>query len=208
MLLLYALLLGLTVASSTTGSVTLVWDANTEPDVSTYVIQAASQSGGPYHDVLQTTHTSDTVTGLTSGTTYFFIVRAINSGGFWSGPSNEVRVTIPGVITPPPDDCAPVTGRYAVSIFLTSLLKTGSGGPGSRARLLFQLASPGAPITSVGVYADGGLVSRLTKGEDLTDDPGSWFTMPASGNYALSATATNSQGCTKTATYGSPLVVP
>jgi hypothetical protein len=176
--------------------------------VATYVIQGASQAGGPYHDVLYTTHTSDTATGLTSGITYFFVVRAIDDRGLWSGLSNEVSVTIPGVITPPPDDCAPVTGRYAVSIFLTSLLKTGSGGPGSRARVLFQLASPNAPITSVGVYADSALVSRITKGEDLTDDPGSWFTMPASGSYVLSVTAANSQGCTKTATFGPALVVP
>jgi hypothetical protein len=201
-----ALLLSVTVAGP--GGATLAWDANTEPNVSTYVIQVGTTAGGPYHDALYTTHTSDTVADLAAGTTYFFIVRAINAGGFWSGPSNEVRVTMPGVGAPPVDDCAPVTGRYAVSIFLTNLLKTGSGGPGSRARLLFQLASPGAPITDVAIYADGGLVSKRLQGVDLTDVPGSWFTMPASGSYTLSVTAKNNQGCTKTATYGPSLVVP
>lgn len=195
----------LTVTGVDTGSVTLAWDANTEPDLTGYTVQVAKKASGPYSDRLTTTETHATVDALDPGTTYYFVVRAINALELTSTPSNEVSATTPGL---PLDDCAPVTGRYAVSIFLTSLLKTGSGGPGSRARVLFQLASPNAPITSVGVYADSVLVSRLTKGDDLTDDPGSWFTMPASGSYVLSVTAANNHGCTKTATYGPPLNVP
>src|SRR5689334_14184621 len=102
----------LTVGGVTSSSVTLAWDANVEPDVDHYVIQKGSQAGGPYSDALTSTATSGIVAGLSAGT-YYFIVRAINTRGFWSAPSNEVSVTIPGQTV---DDCAPVTGRYAVSV--------------------------------------------------------------------------------------------
>jgi hypothetical protein len=186
-------------------SVTLAWDANTEPDLAGYVVQVATKAGGPYVDRLNTTATSGIVDALSRGTTYYFVVRAIDTLGLESTFSNETSFTVPGQ---PDDPCAPVTGRYAVSIFFTSLLKTGSGGPGSRTRVLFQLGSPNAPVTAITVAADTVAVAPTMRGENLTDVPGSWFTMPDHGTHQLSVTATNSQGCVRTANYSVPLVVP
>lgn len=193
----------LTVGGVTSSSVTLAWDANVEPDVDHYVIQKGSQAGGPYSDALTSTATSGIVAGLSAGT-YYFIVRAINTRGFWSAPSNEVSVTIPGQTV---DDCAPVTGRYAVSVFPTSLLKTGSGGANSKTRFDFQVASPNAPVTSVVIRAGGTILASMAGG-DLTALAGMWFTMPTSGTYTFSITAANNQNCSRTVTYNVPVVVP
>lgn len=196
--------LTLAVSGITSSSVTIAWDANTEPDVDHYVVQKGAQTGGPYSDALTTTTTSGIVAGLTAGT-YYFIVRAINTRGFWSAPSNEVSVTIPGQTV---DDCAPVTGRYAVSVFPTSLLKTGSGGANSKTRFDFQVASPNAPITSVVIKAGAGAVLASMTGNDLTALAGMWFPMPTSGTYTFNITATNSQNCSRTVSYNVPVVVP
>jgi hypothetical protein len=201
---LLCLLVSAAPASAQTASATLAWDANTEPDLVGYVVQSASQSGGPYHDSLTTTEIAASIEGLQPGTRYYFVVRAINALELTSTPSNEVSATTPGL---PLDDCAPVTGRYAVSVFPTSLLRTGSGGPGSKTRFDFQVASPSAPVTSVAVYADGAQLAAM-KGDDITALAGMWFPMPPSGTYTLSIAATNEHGCTKRVTYGLSLIVP
>jgi hypothetical protein len=199
------MLLGSAPVCAQTASMTLAWDANVEGDLAGYVVQLASQPGGPYQDRLTTTQTTAIVDGLQSGTTYYAVVRAINTLGLKGGPSNEVSATMTGL--PPADECAAITGRYAVSVFPTSLLRTGNGGPGSKTRFDFQVASPNAPVTGVAIYVNGAQIAAMS-GTDLTALAGMWFAMPASGTYALSITATNSRSCAKTATYGPPLVVP
>src|SRR5690349_9866465 len=146
----------LTVAVNTPSSVTMAWDAS--PDATQYVVQQGTQAGGPYVDAAWTSHTTETIAGLTPGATYFWIVRAV-AGGLWSLPSNEVSITMP--TGPTADDCAPITGLYAVSVNPTSLLFTGSKGPGSLARLDFQVASPNSPITRVTVAIDGAIVAPV-----------------------------------------------
>jgi hypothetical protein len=47
------------------------------------------------------TGTSATVSGLTNGTTYYFVVRTI-MGQFTGGPSSEVSATPQAPVTPPP----------------------------------------------------------------------------------------------------------
>jgi hypothetical protein len=193
-------------ASAQTGDARLAWDADADPAIFGYLVQVGTSPGGPYHEAVTVARTDGAPTavvkGLLVGVTYYAVARSIDVLGILSGASNEVAFTLGQL-----GDCAPITGRYAVSIFPSSLQLTGNGKAGSRARLLFQLASPNAPITFVAVYADGALVSRPQRGEDVTDSPGSWFTVPPRGTYTLSVIATNSQGCTRTVAYG-PLVVP
>lgn len=85
---------------STTGStsrtVTLAWNASTS-SVSGYRVYRAGTVGGPYTRI-----TSQTVTGLTygdssvsGGSTYYYVVTAINSQGIESGYSNEASVSVP-----------------------------------------------------------------------------------------------------------------
>lgn len=83
--------------ASPTGSVTLRWDPNTEPDLAGYKVYSSTLSG-LYGDPIATLPPSVTMyqsTGLVKGVTYFFVVSAYNSQGIESLPSEEVARTIP-----------------------------------------------------------------------------------------------------------------
>ena len=198
------LLLSVQVQNQST--VSLAWDANTAPNIQFYVVQQAQKQGGPYGGDLYVNGNTITaqVSNLTLGATYYFVVSAIDDRNLWSAKSNEVSITMP--VGPTADQCAPITGKYAVSVFPTFLLKTGSKGPGSRTRFDYQVASPNSPITSIIVGIDGAPASRQD-GKDLTNSAGQWFGMPPSGSHDLTLTASNDQGCTKTVSFGQ-LVVP
>jgi hypothetical protein len=73
----------------------LSWDVNSAPDLEGYKIYLATTSGGYGAPIatLSMNITSYTVTGLETGTTYFFVVTAYNSSGAESSFSNEVSKT-------------------------------------------------------------------------------------------------------------------
>jgi hypothetical protein len=83
-------------AAATRETAMLSWDANSAPNLEGYKVYLATASGG-YGAPIATVAmdmTSYTVTGLETGTTYFFVVTAYNSSGAESSFSNEVSKTI------------------------------------------------------------------------------------------------------------------
>jgi pectate disaccharide-lyase len=70
--------------------VALNWSASAS--ATSYNIKRATVSGGPYSTVGTAANTSFTNTSLTNGTTYFFVVSAVNSAGE-SGNSNQASAT-------------------------------------------------------------------------------------------------------------------
>jgi chitodextrinase len=54
----------------------------------------ATAIGGPYSQVGATTVSNFTVTGLISGTTYYFFVTAVDISGNTSGRSNGASATV------------------------------------------------------------------------------------------------------------------
>ena len=81
---------GLT-ATPGNAQVSLSWNAST--GASSYNVKRSTTSGGPYTTIATgVTSTSFTNTGLTNGTTYFFVVSAVNSAGE-SGNSNQASAT-------------------------------------------------------------------------------------------------------------------
>jgi fibronectin type 3 domain-containing protein/DNA-binding beta-propeller fold protein YncE len=92
-------------ASTTYGQVTLSWSASA--GAATYNIARSPSVGGPYTviatNISATTYSDTTVL---SGTTYYYVVSAVNSGGA-SANSTQVSATAP--VPPPP---APLIGWY------------------------------------------------------------------------------------------------
>jgi fibronectin type 3 domain-containing protein len=123
-------------ATSGDGQVSLSWDANS--GATSYTVKRATTSGGPY-DTLQAgvTATSFADTGVSNGTTYYYVVSASNLGGE-SANSAEVSAT---PLPPIPDAPATLTatpGNASVALFwseaqgadsYTVKRATTSGGP-------------------------------------------------------------------------------
>jgi len=74
--------------------VKLAWDANPEPDLS-YQVSYGLASGRQVTNAPLTAATETSITDLIPGTTYYFIVRAINQKGLMSPPSTELAYTVP-----------------------------------------------------------------------------------------------------------------
>jgi len=71
-------------------SVTLVWDANTEPDLAGYISHWGPGTG-VYTNACDVGNVTTTViSNLVENCTYYFVVTAYNTSGLESEPSNEV----------------------------------------------------------------------------------------------------------------------
>ncbi|MEW6181641.1 MAG: LamG-like jellyroll fold domain-containing protein [Bacillota bacterium] len=81
---------GLT-ATAGDAQVDLSWDTVSGAD--TYNVKRSTTSGGPYTTIAESvTSTTYTDTGVTNGTTYYYVVSAVNAGGE-SGNSSEASAT-------------------------------------------------------------------------------------------------------------------
>jgi fibronectin type 3 domain-containing protein len=66
-------------ATAGNAQVSLTWTASA--GATSYHVKRSTTSGGPYTQVAVPTTTSDTDTGLTNGTTYYYVVSALNAAG-------------------------------------------------------------------------------------------------------------------------------
>ena len=78
-------------------TVTLAWDANSEPDIAGYRLHYGTSSGIYTETIDVGNNTSATVATLTAGSTYFFVVTAYNTATLESEASNEVSARIPQI---------------------------------------------------------------------------------------------------------------
>ena len=77
-------------ASAGDKQVVLNWNASS--GAASYHVKRGTVSGGPYTQVAAPNVTTDTDTGLTDGTTYYYVVSAVNSAGE-SANSSQVSAT-------------------------------------------------------------------------------------------------------------------
>ena len=155
---------GLTATSISTTQINLAWVDNSSNE-SGFIVARSTMTGGPYTDVVTTAAnvTSYNNTGLAPATTYYYVVRATNSGGS-SANSAQASAT-----TASPAPAAP-SGLTATAVSSSQInlswvdnssnesnfilaRSTSSGGPYT------DIATLGANVTS---YNNTGLASATT----------------------------------------------
>jgi fibronectin type 3 domain-containing protein len=87
------------VATAGNAQVALTWTAVT--GAVTYNVKRATTTGGPYTTVGSPTANSYTDTGLTNGTTYFYVVSAVNANGESANSAQVSAVPAAPVVSPP-----------------------------------------------------------------------------------------------------------
>ena len=85
------------VATAGNAQVVLTWTASS--GATSYHVKRGMTSGGPYAQVGAPTSASYTGTGLTNGTTYYYVVTALNSAGETAN-STQVSATPVAPVTP------------------------------------------------------------------------------------------------------------
>ncbi len=90
-------------ATAGDGVVDLDWDDNGETDLAGYTVYRATASGGPYTALNGALLTASVYgdTGVTNGTTYWYVVTATDTSDNESGASGEVSATPQGGGEPP-----------------------------------------------------------------------------------------------------------
>jgi fibronectin type 3 domain-containing protein len=146
-------------ATAGNAQVVLTWSAST--GASSYHVKRATTSGGPYTQVSAPTATNFTNTGLTNGTTYFYVVSAVNSAGE-SANSAQASAT-PVAPTQPP---AAPTGLQATAGNAQVTLGWNSSA-GATSYHVKRGTTSGGPYTQVGAptttsFSDTGLINGTT----------------------------------------------
>jgi hypothetical protein len=75
------------------GSVTLGWSASKSTSVVSYNVYRGTASGGPYNRIASAVSTTSYTDTVASGTTYYYVVTAVDGSGSESAFSNEAFAT-------------------------------------------------------------------------------------------------------------------
>jgi Glycoside hydrolase family 44/Fibronectin type III domain len=105
---------GLT-ATPGNAQVGLSWSAST--GATSYNVMRGTANGGPYTTTSSPATTSYTDPGLTNGTTYYYVVTAVNANGT-SGDSNQASATPTGAATSVAVTVNVLTNRHAISPYI------------------------------------------------------------------------------------------
>jgi fibronectin type 3 domain-containing protein len=139
--------------------VSLTWTAST--GATSYHVKRSTTSGGPYAQVSAPTAANFTDTGLTNGTTYYYVVSALNAAGE-SANSSQASATPIAPVTPPatPTGLQATAGNAQVSLSWT-------GSAGATSYHVKRTTTSGGPYTQVAAPtttsdADTGLTNGTT----------------------------------------------
>ncbi|MES2308415.1 MAG: fibronectin type III domain-containing protein [Verrucomicrobiota bacterium] len=117
--------------TATAGNAQAILNWTAVSGATSYKVQRSTTSGSGYVDFTNNTVTAPTVTltnsGLTNGTTYYYVVKAINGSGT-SGNSNQASVTPSGSIVPGDSDSDGMADSWEMQYF-GNLNQTASGDP-------------------------------------------------------------------------------
>ncbi|MGE5059094.1 MAG: fibronectin type III domain-containing protein [Betaproteobacteria bacterium] len=150
--------------------VALSWSASS--GATSYKVKRATVSGGPYTTIATPSSTSYTNSGLTNGTTYYYVVSAVNSAGE-SGNSSQVSATpqAPAATVAPTNvkaSSGPPKGGVTFSW-------TQSTTPGVTQNYIYRRTNPGSypstptiKVTATTAYVDTKLKSGTTYCYEVT----------------------------------------
>ena len=166
-------------AAPCSGSVALSWNASA--GATSYQVKRAAASGGPYGVIANPTSTSFTDSPVTNGTSYFYVVSAVNGSGE-SSNSAEASATPPGPIPAAPQSLsATLVKQKGGSVKLAWTQSDSSGVTQNR---IYRRTNPGS-------Y--GPSLATISASSTYTDS------RPASGNYCYVVSALSCSGESPTA---------
>jgi len=154
---------GLTATAVSENQINLDWKDNREPDLAGYNVYYSTSSGGPYDYVdsvsMNTSNYSNT--GLAAGTTYYYVVTAVDTAWKESDNSNEASATTGGGTVEPPaaptNLTATAVSSSKINLNLTDNANNETGFKIERDSV--QIDTVGANVTS---YSDTGLDPSTT----------------------------------------------
>jgi len=144
-------------ATAGNSQVSLNWTAST--GATSYHVKRSTTNGGPYTQVSAPASANFTDTGLTNGTTYYYVVSALNASGE-SADSSQASATPAAPITRPaaPTGLTATAGNAQVSL-------TWTASAGATSYDVKRSATSGGPYTQVAAPATAGDVDTgLTNG--------------------------------------------
>lgn len=139
--------------------ISLAWTATS--GATSYHVKRSTTSGGPYTQVSAPATTNFTDTGLTNGTTYYYVVSALDSAG--EGPnSTQASATPTTAVAPPaaPTGLTATPGSTQISLAWTAT-------SGATSYHVKRSTTNGGPYTQVGAptstsFSDTGLTNGTT----------------------------------------------
>jgi fibronectin type 3 domain-containing protein len=146
-------------ASAGNAQVSLTWTGST--GATSYNVKRGTSSGGPYTQIGTPTALNYMDSGLTNGTTYYYVVVAVNSAGA-SANSSQVSATPTAGPTAPavPTGLTATAGNAQVNLSWT-------GSTGATSYSVKRGTTNGGPYTQIGTpsgtsYTDSGLTNGTT----------------------------------------------
>ena len=143
--------------SATAGSTQVLLSWNASSGVASYNVKRATVSGGPYTTIAsEVTMTNYNDTGLNNGTTYYYVVSAVNSFGEGANSSEVGATPTAGSPPPAPTGLTAVAGNAQVSL-------NWNASSGAKSYKVKRATVSGGPCTTIasGVattsYTDTGL---------------------------------------------------
>src|SRR5579864_1248052 len=126
-------------ATAANGQVALSWSASS--GATSYNVKRSTTSGGPYTTIASPTTTSYTDTGVTNGTTYYYVVSAVNTAG-QSGNSSQVSATPQVAVPAAPTNLVATAGNRQVAL-------SWSASSGATSYNVKRSTTSGGPYTTI-----------------------------------------------------------
>jgi len=183
------------VATPGNAQVSLSWNASS--GATSYNVKRSTTSGGPYTTIATgVTATNFTNTQLTNGTTFFYVVSAVNAAGE-SGNSNQASATPLGTPPPAPTGLTATAGNAQVSL-------TWNASSGASSYNVKRSTTSGGPFTTIAT----GVTSTSFTNTGLTNGTTFFFVVSAVNSAGESGNSNQASATPQAGSAGDIFVAP